>query len=225
MESTATGALTRLQQLLGEMENRSRTASADAGDARGQDATAAPASEATLGDFIDALDERAYGFMLLMLAIPCCIPFLYGVPQVVALPILALCAQMALGREAPWLPDALAKRRLPLKTMQGALVTAHKYGGWIERLTHARLRFLSDGRGARITGALLLIPAASILVPAPLTNSTPGLGVAIVGVGLIERDGLLILLGLAIGLAWVFLLVFVGAEAISFAKDWLLARF
>lgn len=54
----------------------------------------------------------------------------------------------------------------------------------------------------------MMIPAASILVPLPSTNTVPGIGVAITSIGLIERDGLMILLGLFIGLLWVaFLLI------------------
>ncbi len=178
--------------------------------------------KASLGALVEALDERAYGMMLLLLALPCCLPFVYLLPQIVALPMLALAAQMAMGKEAPWLPAGLAKREFQVSMMKGTVRRAERYLGWIERVTHPRLTALSDGVGMRITGALLLIPCASILVPLPLTNSTPGVGVAIASVGLIERDGLLIILGLLIGLLWVAALVFFGAEAISFAKDWLL---
>ncbi|MCI5048515.1 MAG: exopolysaccharide biosynthesis protein [Aquisalinus sp.] len=177
--------------------------------------------KASLGALVEALDERAYGMMLLLLALPCCLPFVYLLPQIVALPMLALAAQMALGKEAPWLPAGLAKREFQVSMMKGTVSRAERYLGWVERITHPRLTALSDGVGMRITGALLLIPCASILVPLPLTNSTPGIGVAIASVGLIERDGLLIILGLLIGLLWVAALIFFGAEAISLAKDWI----
>ncbi|MEM9234514.1 MAG: exopolysaccharide biosynthesis protein, partial [Pseudomonadota bacterium] len=56
----------------------------------------------------------------------------------------------------------------------------------------------------------------------------PGIGVAIASVGLLERDGLLVLAGLALGLAWVALLVFgfifLGAEALDIIKDFILGR-
>ena len=181
-----------------------------------------PRRRATLGQLTDALDERAYGILLLLLALPCCLPFIYILPQIVALPMLALCAQLALGRETPWLPRRLADREFSIAAMRGTVVKAERYVGWVERLSHSRLRGLSDGIGGRVVGALLLIPCASILVPLPLTNTTPGIAVAIAALGLIERDGLLILAGLILGITWVFLLIFLGAEAISLAKDWLL---
>lgn len=178
----------------------------------------------TLAQLMDALDERAFGLGILILALPCAVPFLYGVPQIVALPMFALAAQLALGREYPWLPRRLGQRKVAVGGLRAVVRRAHGTLGILERLTAPRLTVLTDGVGARVVGALLLIPAASILVPLPLTNTTPGVGVGIAAVGLLERDGLLVLLGLIIGLAWVFVLVFFGAEAVSAAKDFIVAR-
>ncbi|GGY40183.1 exopolysaccharide biosynthesis protein [Parvularcula lutaonensis] len=178
----------------------------------------------TLHRLIDALDERAFGLAILILALPCAIPFLYGIPQIVSLPMLALAAQLAAGREHPWLPKALGEREVSVAGLRRTVDRAHRTLGFLERLAKPRLTFLSEGTGARIVGALMLIPAASILVPLPMTNTTPGIGVGLAAVGLLERDGLLILLGLAIGLIWVFLLVFFGAEAISAMKAFVVGR-
>lgn len=181
----------------------------------------------TLGELLGALDERAFGLGILILSLPCAIPFLYIIPQIVALPMLALAAQLAAGRENPWLPESLANRKMPLESLQTVVRRTEKVVGFFEKLAKPRLRFLSDGFGARVVGALMLIPAASILVPLPSTNSVPAVGVGIASVGLLERDGLLILLGLFIGLAWVSLLLvaaFFGFEAISMLKDMLLSR-
>ena len=42
----------------------------------------------TLDWILGSLHERAFGLFLLVLALPCCIPFLYGIPQIVALPLM-----------------------------------------------------------------------------------------------------------------------------------------
>lgn len=177
-----------------------------------------------LGDLIDQLDERAFGLMLLLLALPCCLPFVYLLPQVVALPMLALAAQMAAGRQHPWLPARLHERQFSVVAFQKVVARSEKYLGWIERFARPRLGPVTGDMGARIVGVLLLIPTASILVPLPSTNTVPGIGVAIAALGLIERDGLLVILGLLIGFFWVALLVFLGAEALEIIKGWLSAR-
>ena len=71
----------------------------------------------------------------------------------------------------------------------------------------------------------MVIPILSILVPFPGTNSVPGAGVSVASLGLIERDGLLVILGLFIGLAWVAILLIFGLEAASLIKEWIAARF
>ncbi len=174
-----------------------------------------------LGDIIDRLDERAYGFLILLLALPCCLPFVYLLPQIVALPMLALAGQMAAGRPHPWLPKALHDRRFSIPAFEKVLGRASKYVGFIERFATPRLKPVTGHAGARIVGALLLVPTASILLPLPSTNTIPGIGVAVAALGLIERDGVLVILGLLIGFAWVALLGFLGLEAASLIKAWL----
>ena len=182
------------------------------------------ANSARLGDILNRLDERAFGLLLLLLALPCCLPFIYLLPQIVALPMLALAGQLAMGKHHPWLPKKLNDRSFEIASFKGVLDRAEKYVGWVERLAKPRFLAASGHVGARVVGMLLLIPTASILVPLPSTNTIPGIGVAIASVGLIERDGVLIVMGLIIGFAWVALLVFLGAEAAQFIKDWLSAR-
>ena len=179
--------------------------------------------QARLGDIIDRLDERAYGFLILLLALPCCLPFVYLLPQIVALPMLALAGQMAAGRRHPWLPKSLQERTFSIPAFEKVLARAEKYVGFIERIARPRLKPVTSHVGARIVGVLMLIPTASILVPLPSTNTIPGIGVAIAALGLIERDGVLVILGLIIGFAWVALLGFLGLEAASLIKNWISA--
>lgn len=171
-----------------------------------------PDSNITLGELIDGLQERAFGMLLLLFALPCCLPFVYGLPQIVAFPMLFLAGQMALGRQTLWLPDGLRDRSFKVAGLQVSVDRARRYVGWFETLSHPRLTALTGHRGSRIVGALLLIPCASILIPLPLTNTVPGIGVAIASIGLIERDGLVVGFGLFVGLVWVAVL-FIGGPA------------
>ncbi|MEM8936272.1 MAG: exopolysaccharide biosynthesis protein [Pseudomonadota bacterium] len=190
----------------------------------GPDAKQSAGPEASLGDVLDRLDERAYGLLLLLLALPCCVPFIYLLPQIVALPMLAIAGQLAAGRRHPWLPPALRNRKFSIAALQGVVGRSEKYLSFIERFATPRLTIITSHAGARVVGLLLLVPTASILVPLPSTNTLPGIGVAVASIGLIERDGLLVILGLLLGLAWVALLLFLGLEAASLIKDWVSAR-
>ena len=212
---TATAALKAIIRDLG-----AKDAAADAE----KPADAPGAGEAALGAVIERLDERAFGFMLRLLALPCSLPFVYVLPQIVALPMLALAAQMAAGRDSPWLPAKLAARRFQTRHFLTVIERSERYVGWIEAIARPRALFVTGRTGARIAGALLLIPCASILVPLPATNTAPGIGVAIAALGLIERDGAIVILGIALGVAWVAFLGIFGLEAASLLKAWLAAR-
>lgn len=202
------GAIGALRRVFASL----KTEPADRPETLETDGSAAAQSEtATLGAILDGMHERAFGLLLLLFALPCCIPFLYGVPQIMALPLLALAGQLAAGRDVPWLPQRLRARRAPIATLENVLDRSEKYVGWFEKIARPRLLGLSDRTGARVVGALMLIPCASILTPLPATNTTPGIAVAVIAVGLMERDGLMILAGLALGLAWVGALITVAA--------------
>ena len=186
-----------------------------------EDAVAGGAERLSLESLADALKERAFGMMLLALALPCCLPFVYLIPQIVALPMLVLTGQMAAGRHVPWLPEKLKTRDFDIAAMRDVVGRGKRWFGWAEHIARPRLLAISGPRASRIIGALLLVPCASILVPLPSTNTIPGIGVAIASIGLIERDGLLILAGLVIGLLWVAFLV-VSAPLLAV---WLLGFF
>lgn len=186
-------------------------------------AAEAPAEGLTLHELTHALGERAFGLMLFVLALPVCVPLLYGVPQIVSVPMIAIAIQMAMGREEPWMPHRFGERRLGKSALVGMAVGARKWFGWVERLARPRLLLLSGPTAERLVGAIFVIFIASILIPFPATNTLPGIGVMMASVGLITRDGLLVLAGLAIGVCWILLLVvgisIVGPAFIDLFKE------
>ncbi|WP_421856954.1 exopolysaccharide biosynthesis protein [Oricola sp.] len=173
-----------------------------------------------LGELSDAMEERAFGLLMLILALPCCLPFVYLLPQIVALPMAVLAWQMAQGRRAPWLPGFLRQRRMPVAGLLDVVRRTKRYAGWLEQLAHPRLAGLTDHGGMRVIGILMVVPCLSILLPLPLTNTVPGIGVAVASAGVIERDGVFVILGLLIGLAWVLLLLVGGPALLYFLIDW-----
>lgn len=183
--------------------------------------TEAPEDCVTLGWIMEHLHERAFGLFLLILALPCCIPFLYGIPQAVALPLMFISAQIALGRRAPWLPKRLAGRSV---SRAGLSSLADRAGPWLRRIeavSHPRLTMLTRAPADRFVGLALVLFSASILVPLPGTNTVPGLAVVIVAMGLLQRDGVMALVGMALGVAWIASLIFAGATLVSVIRAWL----
>lgn len=174
----------------------------------------------TLDWILAHLHERAFGLFLLVLALPCCIPFLYGVPQVVALPLMFISAQILIGRARPWLPAKLGARQVSKEALQNLALRAGPWLRRVESVSRPRLAALTRRPLDQIVGLALVLFSASILVPLPGTNTVPGIAVVLVAMGLLQRDGILVILGGLLGTGWIGSLVFAGATLATLIRGW-----
>jgi len=154
----------------------------------------------TIREVLDRLDERSFGLLIVILAIPCLVPGLYGVPQVVGLVILLLAVQILLGREEPWLPDAMLNRRISKGWLETMARFADKRMRWTERVSRPRLKALACGPGERLAAAFMIVATLTIVIP--FTNTVPSVALTLLAVGLIQRDGLFVGAGAALTAAW-----------------------
>lgn len=173
----------------------------------------------TLGEIRDRLDERAYGLLVMLLAIPCLVPGLYGVPQVVGVVIIIVAAQLLIGREEPWLPLWVLRLHARASWLKAMADFAETRLGWIDRLSRPRLRQFSTGAGERLAAAFMILATLTIVLP--MTNTIPSVALSLLAVGLIQRDGLFVLGGVAVATAWIGLLTALGVGFLLGA-DWAL---
>lgn len=188
----------------------------------------------TIREIVDRMDERAFGLLILILAIPCLVPAVQGVPQIVAVPLLLLAGQVLLGRSEPWLPETVLKRRIAKPWLDRMSDFASRRMGWFERLSRPRLRVLATGFGEKLAAVMIVLGVICILPP--VTNTVPSLGISLLAMGLIQRDGLFVALGTAVVSGWVVLAVAIvlgivygatwvttGAEALGLTSllEWL----
>ncbi len=171
-------------------------------------ANASDSEEISVGELLEALSDRAFGIVMLVLALPCSVPFIYVIPQVVSVPMLLIALQISAGRHTLWMPEKLKARTFPRSAFKSLAARAQKYLGWAEAISAPRLTFLTKGGAERIFGLFMIVFAISIALPFPLTNTTPGIAVVIMSVGFIERDGLMVLVGTVLGTFWVLMLIF-----------------
>ena len=162
---------------------------------------------ALIGDIVDQLDERAFGLLILLFAIPCLVPGLPGA-QVIAIPIFLLALQMALGSQEVWLPKRALEARVKSAWIESIADFADKRLRWTTVFSKPRLTFLASGLVERLVGAICAV--ASVTIMLPITNTIPSLAITLIAVGLLQTDGLFTLAGSLLGLAWsIFLVVMV----------------
>lgn len=158
----------------------------------------------TLHEIRDRMDERAYGLLILLLSIPCLMPGLYGVPQVVGVIIILVAAQLLVGREEPWLPRWMLELRARGSWLKAMADFAESKLSWIDRLSRPRLTRFADGPGEKLAAVFMILATLTIVLP--MTNTIPSIALALLSVGLIQRDGLFVIAGATVATAWLTLL-------------------
>ncbi|WP_342361621.1 exopolysaccharide biosynthesis protein [Terrarubrum flagellatum] len=154
----------------------------------------------TLRAVLDALGERAFALAMLLLALPNCIPMVPPVPLVCGLLIAVLAAQMMAGLRTPWLPRALLDFSVNRAEAARVVDKARPFISRLEKVLDRRVLVLTVSPGLRLVAAALLLFAIALLVAAPIVGQIPlGIAIALTGVGITERDGVVVIAGLAVG--------------------------
>ncbi|MCR5879475.1 exopolysaccharide biosynthesis protein [Phenylobacterium sp. J367] len=165
---------------------------------------------------------------MVVFAAPLVLPMPPGVSAVLGLPLLLFSAQFMLGMRRPWLPGALADRAIRGRDVKAMAERVVPMLLRIERLLHPRLTFLAHGPFARLVGVVAFVLSVIVFLPVPFGNILPSLAIAVLGLGLVERDGLALLIGGAVAgaslalLAWLGHVVFdAGVGLLAFAGAFL----
>lgn len=158
-------------------------------------------------DIIAMLQGRAFGLAIVLLCIPNCLPIpnIAGLSAITGIPIIIIGLEMLAGRSQIWFPSVLGKRRVPSRRIAALLEHTVSSIRKIEKLLHPRLLMISEPIPRRLLGGVLAILASIMSLPIPFGNMLPGWAMALIALGLIERDGVIILVGLAIGIITVSL--------------------
>lgn len=147
-----------------------------------------------VADLLFLLRDRAIGALMLIFAIPNALPAIPGTSAVLGAPLVFLAAQLALGWR-PWLPKVIANRSMPRKDFAVLMAKATPWLGRAEKLLRPRLTWLAYPPAEHVIGVICLILSVILVLPIPLGNMLPGLAICLFALGLLERDGVWVILG------------------------------
>jgi len=154
----------------------------------------------TLEEILTLAGERAFGFLFVLLSLPSALPIPapgYSVPFGIVLFFLAV--QLLSGATQPWLPPRFAHRSVELSQIQGVLKAGLPWLKRVEVLTRPRMSGICHRRPGRLViGLAIALMAISMMIPIPLTNTLPAIGIFITGFGLLDEDGFISLMGLVV---------------------------
>lgn len=156
----------------------------------------------SIGRFIDALGERAFGLAVLLFALPNSLPIpgIPGFSTITGLPIIIFGLQMAIGQQNLWLPQRIYNYQFSQRKLAVVLTKSSKILQKMEHIIRPRLAFMLRSIAERFIGVAFFILGAILALPIPLGNFLPGISLSIVALGLVEGDGLIILVGIISGM-------------------------
>lgn len=156
----------------------------------------------TLNVLTERMGDRTFGMLLIIVAIFSAVPL---ISSIAGLLVFIIGIQMCFGRTHAWLPKQLLNRKLESKNVKLALTLFEPKVRYIERYLRPRLKFTEAYIFDRMNGLIVAVLGIVIMIPIPFTNILPALVVIIMGLGLIERDGLVQLCAALLGISLLIL--------------------
>jgi hypothetical protein len=167
---------------------------------------ALPGERISVDAIMSALKDRAYSLLVVLLGLPNCLPMPPPIPLICGFVLAFIGIQMLAGRAVPWLPKALLRKSIGKPELSRAVSRALPVLIRLERFSRPRLTGLGGALAIPVLGLVILVLAIGLIVAAPFIGQIPlGIAVCLVGLGLVERDGLFIIAGALVGAAGLIL--------------------
>jgi hypothetical protein len=171
--------------------------------------------------------NSGFGTIAGMLTIPMLIPLpipLAGFSTLVGSGIILVGSQLALGYDRPYLPKWIERQELSPAASQKLFKNINRLLQPLERMSRNRFSgFSNSWWGCRITGICLAWDALlmSLPLPIPLTNLAPAYTILFLAIGLLELDGLFILIGYGMTMATTIFFASIAGTIWQLANHWL----
>lgn len=159
-----------------------------------------PEDSLTLGNLLDRFGEDGLLLLTILLTLVFLIPVsIPGVSTVFGAAILLVGISRLVGKPL-WLPARLKHKALPADKLRPGLLRGMVWVKRLEKISRPhRLRLFVAGRAQGLFNNLAFILAALLLMAPfgfiPFSNTLPGLALLFYAIGMIQRDGVAILLG------------------------------
>jgi len=167
-------------------------------------ATLSQTVESIQGDTVTlrALMQLMGGQGMLMLCAIATLPFLIpvsipGVSTVFGAAIILLALAVTLNR-LPWLPQRLLDRPLATAKLVPALRKGVRIVSRLDGWVRPRALVLTSGPMVRINGLTLIFAGLLLMAPfglIPFSNTVPAVAILLLTIGMVQRDGVFVLLG------------------------------
>ena len=182
---------------------------------------AAPGDQLSVATIFASLGDKAFALLIVILGVPNCIPMPPPIPILCGFLLIGVAVQIGIGLPSPWAPRFILARTVEQKHVQRAAARAMPLVLKMERFSRTRLHYAWPGLGHILIALLLATLSLGVITAAPFIGQIPwGLAVCLMGLGLVERDGVLIigsiaaaLIGASLSAGFVYA-IFIGIKSL-----------
>ncbi len=152
----------------------------------------------TLGVFIESVGPQGQALLSLLFSLPFLVVFsLPGISNLFGLIIFFIGIHLCIGK-AVWIPKRLRSIKIGGPRFYKIFRWVCKIITWIEKLTRPRMQWIFAWPLSNfLQGLMLAVNGLCLALPLPPgTNIPPALAAATLSLGILEKDGLWVLLGI-----------------------------
>jgi hypothetical protein len=150
----------------------------------------------TFREILLGLKHRAFGFTLLIFALPCCLPMPPGIPTVCGIALVIIALNLIAARQRLWLPAMVADKSVTRADLKRLVERVTPHLMRLEKICKPRFAIVTEPVGKALIGIVILALGLIMILPIPfLGNMPPGFAATIIAIGMTERDGLVVLIG------------------------------
>ena len=166
----------------------------------------------SLGEILSTLSGKGRCLILILLSIPFCQPIIipgFSIPFGL---VIALIGMLLAFRKQIWLPERLLAKKIPQETLKKMTASAQKLVRKMQRWISPRFNGLCQSSFMQMTNGLLIVGLGIFLalpLPIPFSNLTAAWAIFLIALGIMEGDGLLVLIGYALSILTLIILIFI----------------
>lgn len=154
-----------------------------------------------ISEIMEDFHENGILLAMVFFALPVAVPLPYppGFTTIMGIPLVILSIQMLFGSKKVRLPSKINNYEIKNSTLKMISDKIVPIVETIEKYMKPRLSFAKSVYCEQFIGLACLIAALAVALPIPLTNAIPALGITVMALGLLNRDGVIIISGFVIG--------------------------
>jgi hypothetical protein len=149
-----------------------------------------------LGELVNAFGERGFGALMLFFGLMnIAIGIIPGTTTILGAPLLLIGLQLIIRQDQLWLPKWALSRSIEREAYRTGLDTVLPRLRKMERLSRPRLTLMTSEVSEVLIGIATFLLAFILVLPIWGGNLIPALIISTFGFGLMQRDGLAVLIG------------------------------